>query len=222
MDNAKVAVIMPCYNAGKFLAQTIESVLAQNYTDFHLICGDDGSTDTTSKILEIYADRITVVHHPDRGNHGQAATYNLCLRYANSDYVAFIDSDDLWHQDKLQKQVDILDNHPEAGLVYTNGYVIDGNSQIVHPLFPGNHKEVNEVGTILLDCYIRTPSSVMVRTSIMRAVGEFRVGIIPDHDMWIRVKELTMFTYIKDLLIGYRVHDEQVIKTAAERIWRGF
>lgn len=220
MGRSKVAVIMPCYNAGKFLARTIDSVLRQSYKNFHLVCGNDGSTDNTAQILESYSGRITAINHPDHGNHGQAATYNLCLKHIDSEYIAFIDSDDVWRADKLEKQVDVLDSQPETGFVYTNGNVIDGDDRILHPLLSNSHREKNEVGDILLDCYIRTPSSVMVRSSIMQAAGEFRVGIIPDHDMWIRFRELTRFAYLEDRLTSYRVHDRQLSKTAAERMWR--
>lgn len=112
MDSpSKVAVILPCYNAERYLVQTIESVLGQSYKNIHFIIGNDGSTDNSKKILEKYSDKIQIVEHPDHGNHGQAATYNMCLQYTNSEYIAFIDNDDLWHPDKIQKQVDILDTY---------------------------------------------------------------------------------------------------------------
>lgn len=211
---------MPCYNAEKYLVQAIESVLTQSYTNFHLVCGNDGSTDDTAQILENYADRITVVNHPDHGNHGQAATYNQCLTFVDSEFVAFIDSDDLWHPDKLQKQVEVLDKHPEVGLVYTNGSVIDGKDKVLYPFLDSSHRETNGTGAVLLDCYIRTPSTVVVRSNILQRAGKFTVGIIPDHDMWIRMKELTDFYYINENLFCYRVHGESLSQTSTEKMWR--
>lgn len=220
MHCPKVAVIMPCYNSGKYLAQTIESVLNQSYQDYQFIAGNDGSSDNTAEILGDYADRITVVNHPDFGNHGQAATYNLCLKHANAEYIAFIDNDDLWHPDKLQKQVEVLDSNPDVGLVYTNGNVIDGNNKPLYSFFGSSHQETNEVGAVLLDCYIRTPSTVMVRSSVLQAAGAFEEGIIPDHDMWIRIKELANFYYINENIFSYRIHNEQLSHTSAEKMWR--
>jgi len=195
-DNSpKVTVIIPCYNASRYLQQTIDSVLAQTYPNVHIIAVNDGSTDDTAVILNSYADRITVLNHDDYGNHGQAASLNLGFAHNDSEYVAFLDSDDVWHQDKLRKQVHILDEFQNIGLVYTNGYVIDGNGKELYTLFDKNHVENNMTGSILLNCYIRTPSLVMIRSSILKAAGLFTVGIIPDQDMWIRTKELTSFIF---------------------------
>ena len=219
MNSPRVAVIMACYNSDKYLSQTISSILSQSYASFHVIAGNDGSTDKTADILEAFRDRITVVSHSDCGNHGQGATYNLCLNYANAEFIAFVDSDDLWHPDKISRQVQILDEHAEAGLVYTNGNVIDHNSKVLYPFFSCSHRETNEPGRILLDCYIRTPTTVMVRSSILRTAGAFTEEGAPDHDMWIRIKELTDFYYIKDILFSYRVHPEQFSRTSAEIMW---
>lgn len=220
MFKPRVAVIIPCYNAERYLSQTIESVLKQSFTSFEVITGNDGSTDNTAMILEQYSDRITVINHPDSGNHGQAATYNLCLQHVDSEYIAFIDNDDLWEPDKLQRQVDVLDRHPEVGLVYTNGDVINVDDKVLYSFFDPQHEETNRIGQILLDCYIRTPSTVMVRHEILKRAGDFKVGIVPDHDMWIRIKELTDFYYINDKLFKYRVHEQQLSQKSAEKMWR--
>lgn len=82
------------------------------------------------------------------------------------------------------------------------------------------HTESNITGSLLLDCYIRTPSTVMVRSSILEKAGLFEVGIIPDHDMWIRIKELSEFYYIEDKLFSYRCHNEQLSQISSEKMWR--
>lgn len=220
MDSPIVSVIMPCYNGERYLVRTIESVLAQSYKNYHIVAGNDGSTDNTADILKNYADKITILHHPDHGNHGQAATYNLCLKHVHSEYIAFIDNDDLWHPDKLQKMVNVIDSLPAVGLIYSNGNVIDAHDKFLHSFLGSNHRETNETGAILLDCYIRTPSAVLVRGDILRTAGAFKEGIIPDHDMWIRMKELTSFYYLNENLFSYRVHDGQLSLNATERMWR--
>lgn len=220
MENPKVGIIIPCYNGGDYLVRTIESVLAQSYKNYHIIAGNDGSSDNTAEILKNYGDRITILNHPDHGNHGQAATYNLCLQHVNYEYIAFIDNDDLWHPDKLQKMVNIIDSLPSIGLIYSNGDVIDAHDKFLYSFLGSNHRENNEIGDILLDCYIRTPSTVIVRGNILRAAGAFKEGIIPDHDMWIRMKELTSFYYLNENLFSYRVHGEQLSLNATEKMWR--
>jgi len=201
----------------------MESVFAQTYDTFHVIAVNDGSTDSTAAILSAYSDRITILAHEDNGNHGQGAALNLGLRHTDADYIAFLDNDDLWHPDKLRKQVEVLDGFENVGLVYTNGSVIDGEGEFIYPLFKEDHYETNDVGAILLDCYIRTPSIVMVRRSILNAVGLFAVEIIPDHDMWIRFTERTQLYYLKETLTYYRQHAGQLSILRQKNMWtQGF
>lgn len=220
LSQPRVTVIMPCYNGGAYLVRTIESVLAQSYKNYHFIAGNDGSTDNTAGILATYADSITIVDHPDHGNHGQAATYNLCLKQVDTEYIAFIDNDDLWHPNKLQTMVEAMDGLPDVGLMYSNGNVIDDNDRFLYPFLRDSHRETNATGAILLDCYIRTPSAVVVRSTVLRAAGAFTEGIIPDHDMWIRMKELAPFSYLDKKLFSYRVHGGQLSVTSTEKMWR--
>jgi len=219
MSGPRVTVIMPCYNSEEYVAQTIETVLEQSYRNFHFVAGNDGSTDNTAEILLNYADVITIVEHADRGNYGQAATYNLCLTHVKTEFIAFIDNDDLWHPDKLLKQVEAMDDNPDVGFVYTNGDVIDSNGEVLYPFFDDTHRETNEMGAILLDCYVRTPSAVMVRTSILQSAGNFKEGMIPDQDMWIRIKELTDFHFIDQKMIQYRTHNKQLSNLSNEKMW---
>lgn len=216
-----VTVIIPCYNASRFIAETLESVFAQSYRNFNIIAADDGSSDTTLDILKLYSDRIKILRHPDGGNHGQAATYNLCLRHVDTEYIAFLDNDDKWHADKLKKQIDVFVNNPDVGLIYTNGNYIDANGALMHQIFNPKHIETNKPEDIVIACYIRTPSSVMVRNSILKQVGDFVVGTIPDHDMWIRLKEVTNFYYINENLHFYRIHDNQLSNKSEKRMWEG-
>ena len=220
MRSPRVGVIIPCYNQERYVGLTINSALAQNYADFSVVVVDDGSTDNTPAILNTYSDRITILKHDVPGNHGQAAALNLGIKYTESEYVAFLDSDDLWHPDKLRKQVEVLDRYPEVGLVYSNGNVIDGEGGILYQLFGKDHREANTAESILLNCYIRTPSLVMVRRSILQAVGPFPVGIIPsDHDMWVRIAEVSRYSYLDEMLVGYRQHSGQISLRKTRKMW---
>jgi glycosyltransferase involved in cell wall biosynthesis len=219
MTEPKVTVIIPCYNAERYLAETINSVLAQTYDSFRIIAVNDGSSDNTAAILTGYSEKVTVLEHSDGKNHGQAAALNLGLSCTDSEYIAFIDADDLWHSDKLRKQVELLDNNRDVDLVYTNGHVIDADGNCLYLLFDKNHRERNRVGEILLDCYIRTPSLVMVRRSILQEAGAFTIGIIPDQDMWVRIKEIGAFHYLGEVLTSYREHREQVSSVCNNKLW---
>ena len=95
MHDPNVSVVIPCYNAERYLVQTLNSVLAQTYKNVHIVAVDDGSTDRTSVILENYSNRITTLTHKDKGNHGAPLSMNLGLSHSDSDYIAFLDADDL-------------------------------------------------------------------------------------------------------------------------------
>ena len=219
MINPKVNVIVTCYNSEKYLRDTLESVLAQNFTNFVLTVVEDGSTDNTTSILRDYKSRLTVLTHLDGGNHGQSSSLNLGVSHCNSEYIAFLDHDDTWCPNKLRRQVEVLDLCPDVGLVYTNGFVINNENRILYPLLPEEHKENNRIIDLLLDCYIRTPSMVMVRTSLLKKVGPFMEGKIADHDMWLRINEVSRSYYLNEKLTCYREHSESISFSHNIKMW---
>jgi glycosyltransferase involved in cell wall biosynthesis len=119
---ARVSVVMPFFNLESFLAESIESVLAQTCQDWQLLLIDDGSTDASGSIAKSYAeqypDRIQYLAHENGVNRGASASRNLGLRHATGDYVALLDGDDIWLPRKLEEQVALLDSMPEAGALY--------------------------------------------------------------------------------------------------------
>lgn len=219
MNKAKVNVIVTCYNSERYLVETLESVFAQNFTNFSLTAIDDGSTDQTASILKNCNSKVTVLRHKDRCNHGQSASLNLGISRCDSEYIAFLDHDDTWHPDKLKRQVEVLDLCPEVGLVYTNGFVINGENRVLYPLLPVGHMEIGKAVDLLLDCYIRTPSMVMVRAKLLKKVGSFVEGIIADQDMWLRIKEVSNFHYLNEKLTSYREHSGQISSASRIRMW---
>ncbi|MGH7146282.1 MAG: glycosyltransferase [Nitrospiraceae bacterium] len=205
-----VAVLIPCFNSGRYLKATIESALTQTYTPLEVIAINDGSRDETHTILQSYAPTIRILSHPDNANLGQAASLNLGVRSTTAEFIAFLDSDDIWYPDKIEKQVKILKMHADIGLVYANGLAIDEEGKTLYGLFPDFFQERNVEGAILLNCYIRVPSSIMVRKTILEKAGLFRTDLqATDHDMWIRMSELTKFHYLPEILMAYRVHPGQ-------------
>jgi len=213
-----VAVIIPCYNAAKYIGKALDSVLNQDYKHLEIVAIDDGSTDETKKILESYAPKIRVLSHPNNANLGQAASSNLGIAETKSDLIAFLDSDDMWYPDKMREQVKIFEKHTDVGLVYTNGYVIDEKDNTLYKIFPEKFHEKNVLGEILLKCYIRTPSSVMVKAEIIKKSGSFRENLYStDHDMWIRMSEITKFHYLPKVLMAYRKYSGQ--KSSKRRQW---
>jgi glycosyltransferase involved in cell wall biosynthesis len=115
-----VSAIVIFYNAGRFLEQAIASVLHQRYERWELILVDDGSSDTSSmialRVADAFPDRVRYVEHAGHANCGMSASRNLGLRHARGEYVAFLDADDVWPVEKLERQVGALEAYPEAGL----------------------------------------------------------------------------------------------------------
>ncbi|KAB2833143.1 MAG: glycosyltransferase family 2 protein, partial [Candidatus Dadabacteria bacterium] len=121
-ENPLVSVIVPYFNAERFLRETVESVLSQTYTEWELLLVDDGSSDGSAGIaLEFadkYKDRVRVLEHPGHINAGLPRTRNLGLGHCRGKYVALLDADDVWFPDKLKEQVAILESAAEAAMVY--------------------------------------------------------------------------------------------------------
>jgi glycosyltransferase involved in cell wall biosynthesis len=118
----RVSAIIVVLDGETYIAEAIDSVLAQDFADWELLIVDDGSTDRTGDIVQSYADeqpeRIRLIRHPDNGNHGMSASRNLGVAEARGEYIAFLDADDVWLPAKLSEQVELLDSHPAAALVY--------------------------------------------------------------------------------------------------------
>jgi glycosyltransferase involved in cell wall biosynthesis len=136
---------------------------------------------------------------------------NLGVECSDSQYIAFIDADDIWYPDKLASQVKVLDDCQNIGLVYCNGQAIDSNGKHLYMLFDNDHQEKSISENILLNCYIRTPSMVMIRRKILEKSGLFveKYFYSKDHDLWVKIAELSRLHYIPTCLVGYRIHAQQ-------------
>lgn len=117
-------------------------------------------------------------------------------------------------------QVDVLKKTPDCFLCYTNGHVFDEQGRQLYPIFPAGFEAHTRIGDILLDCYIRTPSTAMVRRSLFDKVGLFSESFsAPDHDMWVKASEVGKFYFLDCDLVGYCQHPGQLIAKNARRMW---
>ena len=113
--NPLISIIMPTYNRAGYIEEALDSIKKQTFTDYEIIVVDDGSTDNTKEILDKYEGiRCIYLEHG-----GIAGARNTAVKAARGKWIAFLDSDDLWKEDKLQKQVDFLHTHPDCRIVYT-------------------------------------------------------------------------------------------------------
>jgi len=224
MPQGKVAVIIPAFNRARYIGQTIESVLQQTYANIEIIVVDDGSTDGTREVLDAYSGKIKRLEHPGQQNRGQSASINLGIEYADGEYVCVLDSDDYWELDKIELQVRYLEQHPDVGLIYCNGTAVNSNGDYLYDIYTSGHREENKPERILLDCYIHLPSNSLMHMSVLRKAGCFdeTLRAAQDHDMLIRVAEITRFGYLNKPLYHYRRHEESISKSnqGATQRWR--
>lgn len=217
-----VSVIVPAFNRAAYINQAIDSVLNQTYQSVELIVVDDGSTDSTYETLQKYGDKITLLTHEGRVNKGQSASINVALRVAKGEYIVILDSDDFWELNKLEVQVDYFEKHPEIGLVYTNGYGTNSNGDVTYHYHSEGHVDPDDPNAVLLDCYMALPVNAMVRKCVYDQVGFFNEDYraAQDHDMLIRIAEVTKFAYLPDFLFYYRRHGDSISQKNLDVRWR--
>jgi glycosyltransferase involved in cell wall biosynthesis len=217
-----VSVVIPCYNSSAFVSAAIDSVFRQTVPVGDVIAVDDGSTDSTMEVLSRYRPRLRIVTSAHQGNRGPAAARNAGLDVCRGEYVAFLDSDDVWSPTKIERQLNVLRARGDVGLVFTacNAFGPDGRTLFSFP--PPSEAALEALPeSLLLDCFITSPSSVMVRRSALERVGHFdeTLRAAEDHDMWVRLAEAAQLAYIDQPLTGYRVHPGQLSLTAARLMW---
>ncbi len=210
----KVSVIIPAYNSMTYLPETLNSLLAQTYSDFEAIIINDGSTDRTEEWVSQQTDpRIKLI---SQLNQGLSGARNTGIANATGDYLAFLDADDLWHPTKLEKQVECLDHHPDVGLVYTWVALIDENSTPTGRLFKNSH-EGQVWDELILQNIVESGSVAMVRRQCFETCGVFDRNLrsfVEDWDMWLRIALHYPFKAISEPLVYYRQHQK-----SASRNW---
>ncbi|MBI5075478.1 MAG: glycosyltransferase family 2 protein [Nitrospirae bacterium] len=210
----RVSVIIPTYNRAPLLREAISSVLCQTYDDFELIIVDDGSTDNTHDVIDEFSSpKIRYFYHC---NQGRSRARNWALGEARGEFIAFLDSDDMFMPNKLQKQVAFFDNNSEFGMLYSSARVIDDNGNEIFN--PGDWNGTKPY-------YLATDSgwlypniafcprtvvlpTVMVRKEVMVVVGGFdeKMHRFEDTDMWRRISKVFKICAISEPLCIIRTH----------------
>lgn len=181
----RVSIIITTYNRAGLLVEAIESVLAQTYGDYELIVADDGSTDDTAQRLEAFEDRLHYLRLAHSGRPEVAR--NQAIARARGDFIAFLDDDDLWQEEKLARQVAALDAS-KAGFTFSDGRFLYDDGTVSSPLLLPYQKQSDAVfDNLLLGCFVH-PSSVMIRRTLLNQLGLFdeRFFSQGDYDLWLR------------------------------------
>lgn len=223
-----VTILTTCYNHENYIAEAIGSVLAQTFTDWEMIILDDLSEDNSRNIIKDFADENEKIKYVfDEKNLDQGARFNTYLHKVNSKYIAFLDSDDFMEPNRLEEQVNIMENNSEIGVCYSDGKVIDSREEVNKNdlwqkkdgeiLFSEIHRnpkvKSGDIFQELLNGNFIFFSSSLVRANLIGDIyfRTIRLGI--DWIFWLQLSEKTKFYYIEKPLTNYRIHGSGIMQS---------
>nr|WP_315199033.1 glycosyltransferase family A protein [uncultured Flavobacterium sp.] len=216
MSNPLVSVIVPTYKRTNYLKLTLESILNQTFKDFEIIVVDDGTPNDENLFLCQTFDKVKYIKIENSG--GPAKPRNIGIREAKGKYIAFVDDDDLWLSTKLEKQVTILENNPDFGLVHGCCEIIDENGILQNTIVgrPGTPEvKHGDVAMRMIGNWTVMMPTPLVRIEIIKNVGFFNEIIPPaleDIEYWTRCSFAGKFFYLDEPLVKYRVHTNNISK----------
>lgn len=207
-----VSIIIAAYNAEKTITETVESLLAQTYVEKEIIITNDGSTDNTPQILDSFFKQhpniIKIIHQK---NMGQSIARNASIAATKGAFIAFMDADDIWAENKIERQVKYLSNNPHIDMVYTEGMTIDEKGNKLNPFNCSKEFTGNCFETLFLNNDI-IGSSVMVRKAVLDKVGTFTpyLRACENWELWTRISREHQIDFIDEELAYYRQHDSNM------------
>lgn len=216
-----VSVVISTFRRPHFLNQALDSVYAQTFTDFEVIVADDGSGEEHTSQYNLRSDTKLVCH--TEAGRGSACTRNTGTRVARGRYVAYLDDDDIWLPEKLERQVRTLEDDPDTGLTYCHYTLVDPelkrlDDQPELKIIAGKCTE-----RLVRANIIKSPSCVLVRRDVLEKAGLFdeRLRRSEDWAAWARVSHFCSFHFDETPLVLYRVHPSQKTASSATERRRG-
>lgn len=204
-----VSVVIPSYNRASYLPQAVGSVLDQTRLPEEILVVDDGSTDNTAEVVSALRGPVRYLH---QSNRGAGAARNYGIREAKGDYVALLDTDDLWFPEKLARQVAILDQRPEVGLVHSASELMDEGGVPTGEVW-GKADYHGRIYERLLFANGVNASSVLVRRHLLLEVGAYDEAfpLLENWELWLRLSKVCEFAYQEAPMTRYRVHKGNAI-----------
>lgn len=203
-----VSVLLPVYNAERYLQSAVSSILEQSFRDFEFIIINDGSTDRSQAILEGFAERDSRIRLINRSNQGYSRCLNQALEMARGTFLARMDADDESLPDRFEAQLDFLEKRPEVVAVSGQWIRIDpsGNTLSDKMYLPSEHDAI--VAELLKGFGVMPHPGVMMRADAVRGVGGYRVDFEPaeDLDLWLRLADMGRLANLNRHILRYRLH----------------
>lgn len=225
LTSPRITVLMPVYNAEKYLSEAIVSILGQTYPHFHLLIINDGSTDQTDQVVRKFSDE-RIIYHQNEQNIGLVKTLNKGLSLIKTEFIARMDADDISLPERFEEQVLFMDSHKDVGVCGT-GYEIFGNESGFPPVVTGDAaiKASLLFGNLLLH------PSVMIRSSVIQDHAlTFGVPFnyndsyghklleLEDYALWYKMMSYTRFANIDKVLLKYRIEGQNITYSKVELI----
>lgn len=210
-----VSVIVPAYNAASYLRETLESAIAQSYDNLEILVIDDGSTDETAQIASTFGDPVRVI---STRNQGVAKARNTGIDASSGEFIALLDSDDLWKPDKIAIQLDAVD--ASHRLIYTDAITF-GTANLPEMLMSANEElPSGDIRARLIERNFIPTSSVLLDRKVAVQVGGFNadIPVCDDWDFWLRALSFTGAKFINRPLVRYRVHENSLGSNTEKRI----
>ncbi len=219
----KVSVIIPTYNRAKFLPRTIDNVLCQTYQDFEILVIDDGSSDNTREIMQEYIKKHTgKIRYFYKENGGVPTARNLGIQLSNAEFIAFLDSDDIWDADKLKYQMQYMDEHPQIYMCNTDVEYIDEDDKSL-----GYSKRRNKIpfdGMVFR--YVFQHHGIVTSTMVVKKCVFDKIGLLDenlpigdDTDIILRIAKSFQIGFIEKPLVKYRMHNMNISKHADTHLY---
>ncbi|MDH3312666.1 MAG: glycosyltransferase [Nitrosopumilus sp.] len=211
----KVSIVIPVYNAEKYLRECIESALNQTYKDIEIIAVDDGSHDNSLKILHMFKDKIKII---SKKNGGTATALNEGIKKMTGQWFKWLSADDILYLnavEELMKEVEKIKDEKNT-ILYTNYDIIDSNSKVIKQFIEPNYNNLStfDFNVILLDHYIGNGTTSLIHKLALDEYGNFdeSVGFAEDYELWLRFCLLhnCRLHLVPKILAKYRAHQTQL------------
>ena len=225
----KVSVIIAVFNGERFIRSAVESVLSQTYRDFEIVVADDGSTDRTGEIIRKLGHRIV---YKRQTNAGPVAARNLGVASSSGEYVAFLDHDDLWCGDKLERQVGILDRSSDVGMVCSE---VDNITEEGRPIRRKTWAQRRGIRGDLIGNFnallrrsfpVTVPSTWVIRRALLDKLGHFDPDIpfggYGELEFCARLAEYSLIYFVNASLVQYRVREGGITKQREAEMYANY
>lgn len=214
-----VSVLMPAYNAEKYIGEAIDSILLQTFKNFELIIIDDASTDNTWRVIKSFLKKDKrIIAHKNKKNLKLSKTLNLAIEKSKGLYLARMDADDWSYPDRLEKQYEYMEKNNKVGILGGTMEITDNKGNII-----GKRKYANIDKKLRGDIFWFSPFShplIMIRKSILEKAGNYNPIFNPaeDYELYFRIGKFSKFANISDILLRYRIVEESMTTGSTKKM----